>query len=109
MLLRQATTHPSADHYPGLTNAVLSVIQSSHCTGSLRLFNGMLDSIYCTPFNLSDGVQSFLPPDPTHTAFVTGKVTSVDISEPATRSFTLTVSEYVRDECCTFDIRSVFS
>ena len=40
MLLRQATTHPSADYYPGLTNAVLSVIQSSHCPGSLRLFNG---------------------------------------------------------------------
>ena len=71
--------------------------------------DGMLDSIYCTPFNLSNGVQSFLPPDPTYTAFVTGKVTSVDISEPATRSFTLTVSEYVRDERRTFDIWSVFS
>ena len=69
--------------------------------------DGMLDSIYCTPFKSSlDTFQSSLPPEPTHTAFITGTVSSVGSSGP-TRSFTLTASEYVRDERRTFDIRFV--
>ena len=69
--------------------------------------DGMLDSIYCTPFKSDpDTFQSFLPPEPTHTAFITGTVSSVG-SNGSTRSFTLTVSEYVRDERRTFDIRFV--
>ena len=69
--------------------------------------DGMLDSIYCTPFKSSLATfQSSLPPEPTHTAFITGTVSSVGSSGP-TRSFTLTASEYVRDERRTFDIRFV--
>lgn len=70
--------------------------------------DGMLDSIYCTPFiSPPTGFQSCHPLEPTHTAFVTGTVSSVNNSG-STRSFTLTTSEYVRDERRTFNVWSAF-
>jgi hypothetical protein len=77
--------------------------------------NGLLDSIYCTPFDpLPEGLESSLPEgfdpsfplDSTHTAFVTGTVGRVD-NGTRTKSFTLNTSEYVRDEQRAFDVRSV--
>ena len=69
--------------------------------------DGMLDSIYCTPFvSPPEGFESFHPPGPTHTASVTGTVSSVN-TNGSTRSFTLTTSEYVRDERRTFTVRFV--
>ena len=60
--------------------------------------DGMLDSIYCTPFKSSpDTFQSSLPPKPMYTVFITGTVSSIG-SNGSTRPFTLTVSEYVCDE-----------
>lgn len=60
--------------------------------------DGMLDSIHCVPFiSPLGGFQLCYPPEPTHTAFVTGTINGVDNSE-STQSFTLTTSEYVRDE-----------
>ena len=72
--------------------------------------DGMLDSIYCTPFvPPPDGLQECLPPDPVHTAFITGTVTSTGYNSGSVRSFILTASEYVRDERRTFTVRFVFS
>jgi len=69
--------------------------------------DGMLDSIYCTPFiPPPEGFQQCYPPQPTHTMFITGTVTKAETIGP-TRSFTLGVSEYVRDERRTFNIRYV--
>lgn len=71
--------------------------------------DGMLDSIHCTPFiSPPDGFQQCLPPDPAHTAFITGTVSSTGGSD-SVRSFTLTTSEYVRDERRTFNVRYVSS
>lgn len=69
--------------------------------------DGMLDSIHCTPFKSpSEGFELYHPPEPTHTAFVTGTISGIDNSG-STRSFTLTTSEYVRDERRTFNLRFV--
>ena len=71
--------------------------------------DGMLDSIYCTPFNpSSEGSEQPITANPTHTAFVTGTVRSVNSDGPI-RSFTLTTGEFVRGEARTFDIRFVLS
>jgi len=67
--------------------------------------DGILDSIYCAPF--ISPPEGFQPPSPAHTASVTGTVSSVNTSG-STRSFTLTTSEYVRDERRTFTVRFVF-
>ena len=70
--------------------------------------DGMLDSIHCTPFlSPSEGFESCYPPEPTHTAFIIGTISSIDNSG-LTRSFTLTTSEYVCNEQCTFNIRYVY-
>ena len=72
------------------------------------LFTGedsLLDTIHCAPFDPS--VET-LPGDLCHTAFVAGTVSVVDDSVPARRSFTLAVSEYVRDERRAFHVRFVF-
>lgn len=92
---------PSTDGLYVQNTFVFMVAKAALAAGE----DGMLDSIYCTPFDSPVDAPSPLPPDPTHTAFVTGEVTVLDTSEPATRSFTLSVSEYVRDERRTFDIR----
>ena len=63
-----------------------------------------LDSIHCASFDPS--VES-LPGDLCHTAVVAGTVSAVDDSVPARRSFTLAVSEYVRDERRAFHVRFV--
>ena len=69
--------------------------------------DGMLDSIHCTPFiPPSGGFQPCYPPEPTHTVFVTGTISGVD-NGTSVRSFTLTTSEYVRDERRTFNVRYV--
>ena len=65
----------------------------------------LLDSIHCAPFDPS--VEA-LPADLSQTAFVAGTVSAVDDSMPARRSFTLAVSEYVRDERRAFHVRFVF-
>ena len=65
----------------------------------------LLDSIHCASFDPS--VEA-LPADLTHTAFIAGLVSAVDDSLPARRSFTLAVSEYVRDERRAFHVRFVF-
>ena len=49
-----------------------------------------------------------LPADLSQTAFIAGTVSAVDDSMPARRSFTLAVSEYVRDERRAFHGRFVF-
>ena len=69
--------------------------------------DGMLDSIHCAPFTSpSGGFEPCCPSKPTHTAFVTGTVSGVDTST-SIRSFTLTTSEYVRNERRAFDVRYV--
>jgi hypothetical protein len=71
--------------------------------------DGMLDPIHCTPFKSpSEGFQPYHPSEPTHTAFVTGTINNVNNSGPI-RSFTLTTSEYVRDERRTFNVWFVSS
>ena len=70
--------------------------------------DGMLDSIFCTPFNppsesSEDPIAKF---SPTHTVFVTGTVCNVNGNGP-TRSFTLTTGDYVYNKRRTFDIRFV--
>ena len=65
----------------------------------------LLDAIHCAPFDPS--VEA-LPGDLSHTAFVAGTVSAVDNSMPTRRSFTLAVSEYVRDERRAFHVRFVF-
>jgi hypothetical protein len=62
---------------------------------------GMLDTIYCAPFESSpvDNV--------THVAHVAGIVTSVSNNDTMTRSFTLSVTEYVRGERRTFPVMFV--
>ena len=67
---------------------------------------GMLDSIYCTPFRPLKGLNQGLPLEPTQIAFVTGVVSDVSnaTSHEATRSFTLTTSEYVRDVRHAFEV-----
>lgn len=62
----------------------------------------LLDSIHSAPFDPS--VVS-LPGDFCHTAFVAGTVSAIDDSVPTRRSFTLAVSEYVRDERRAFHVR----
>jgi len=71
---------------------------------------GMLDSIYCVPFRPIEDLDQALPVEPTHVAFVTGVVSNVgNVSgSGVNRSFTLTVSEYVRDLRRAFEIRYVF-
>jgi len=66
--------------------------------------DGMLDSIHCVPFT---SPPEGYPPEPTHTAFVTGTVSGVN-DNGSIRSFTLTTSEYVCDEWHSFNIRFVF-
>jgi hypothetical protein len=70
---------------------------------------GMLDSIYCVPFRPFQGLDQALPVEPTHIAFVTGVVSDVSdaTSHEATRFFTLTTSEYVRDVRRAFEVRYV--
>ena len=69
--------------------------------------DGLLDSIYCTPFNPhTNGSEQAMTIDPTHTAFVTGTVRSVNVGGPM-KSFVLTTGEFVRGEQRTFDIRCV--
>ena len=94
-------------------------VEDLHADGSLVFLvakaafppggDGMLDSIYCTPFRPLEGFAEALPPEPTHIAFVTGVVSDVsDVdSSGASRSFTLTTSEYVRDLRRAFEIRCV--
>ena len=65
----------------------------------------LLDSIHCASFDPS--VEA-LPGELSHTAFVAGTVSAVDDSVPVRRSFTLAVSEYVRDERRAFHVRFVF-
>ena len=60
---------------------------------------------HCAPFDTS--VEA-LPGDLAHTAFVAGTVSVVDDSVPARRSFTLAVSEHVRNERHAFHVRFVF-
>lgn len=68
---------------------------------------GMLDSIHCTPFiSPSGGFELCYPPEPTHTVFITGTMSSADNSGPI-QSFTLTALEYVRNEQCTFNVRYI--
>ena len=71
--------------------------------------DGMLDSIYCTPFRPLEGLDQALPLDPTHIAFVTGVVSDVSdaVGYGPNRSFTLTTSEYVRDLRRAFEVRYV--
>jgi len=69
--------------------------------------DGMLDPLHCTPFGSpQDGFYPYYPPEPTHTAFVTGTVSCVSNDGPI-RSFTLETSEYVCNERRTFNIRFV--
>jgi len=85
---------PSADVLYADDSFVFMVAKAALPAGE----DGMLDSIYCTPFKSTpEDFQSSVPPEPTHTAFITGTVGRVDSSGP-TRSFVLTTSEYVRDE-----------
>jgi len=70
--------------------------------------DGMLDVIHCAPFQLSwDNFKDCLPPIPTHTASVTGTISATN-NLGSTRSFTISVSEYVRDERRGFTVQSVF-
>ena len=62
---------------------------------------GMLDTIYCAPFE-SSSVDTI-----THVAHVAGTVTSVSNNDMTTRSFTLSVTEYVRGERRTFPVMFV--
>ena len=62
---------------------------------------GMLDTIYCAPFE-SSSVDNV-----THVAHVAGIVTSVSNNDTMTRSFTLSVTEYVRGERRTFPVMFV--
>ena len=66
--------------------------------------DGMLDPIHCTPFQSS--LTDDIPLDPTHVAFITGTVDSTS-SDGSIRSFTLAVTEYVRDEWRAFNVRFV--
>lgn len=66
--------------------------------------DGMLDPIHCTPFQFPLGDN--IPPDPTHVAFITGTINSTS-DNGSVRSFTLAVSEYVRDERRHFSVRFV--
>ena len=66
--------------------------------------DGMLDVIYCVPFESLP--VNHLPHTPTHVAYAAGVVTSVD-SGVATRTFTLSVSEYVRNDRRNFSIKYV--
>lgn len=94
---------PSADVLYADNSFVFMVAKAALPAGE----DGMLDSLHCTLFESTpEDFESSLPPEPTHTMFVTGTVGSIDSSGPM-RSFVLTTSEYVRDERRTFDIRSV--
>ena len=62
---------------------------------------GMLDTIYCAPFESSSVDNT------THVAHVAGTVTSVSNNDMTTRSFTLSVTEYVRGERRTFPVMFV--
>ena len=65
---------------------------------------GMLDAIYCAQFESS--VADHLPQNPTHIAHAAGIVTSVD-NGVITRTFTLSVSEYVRSERRNFSVKYI--
>lgn len=102
---------PSSDALYADDSVVFMVAKAALPAGE----DAMLDSIYCTPFeplpeglelSLPEGFDPSFPPDPTHTAFVTGTVNRVNNGE-STKTFTLNVSEYVRDGRRTFDVRSV--
>ena len=66
--------------------------------------DGILDAIYCAHFESS--LASNLPQITTHIAHAAGIVTSVD-NGAITRTFTLSVSEYVRSDRHNFSIKYV--
>ena len=67
---------------------------------------GMLDTIYCAPLE-STSDDDLLHGAATHVAHVAGTVTSVSNNDMATKSFTLSVVEYVRGERRTFPVMFV--
>ena len=70
---------------------------------------GMLDAVHCTPFQLSwEDFKDCLPLIPTHTTSAVGTIGPVHTNTGSTRSFTINVSEYVRDKCRGFTVRFVF-
>ncbi|KAF9645223.1 hypothetical protein BDM02DRAFT_3189904 [Thelephora ganbajun] len=70
--------------------------------------DSMLDTIHCTPFQLPwEDFKSCLPSIPTHTALVTGTISTIN-NVGSTHSFTVNVFEYVCDERCRFTIRFQF-
>ena len=64
---------------------------------------GLLDTIHCVPFE-SSPVEGI-----THVAHVAGTVASVSNNDAMTRSFTLSVTEYVRGERRTFQVMYVYT